>query len=259
MVIELVRNNKHYVLKNVPTLGSFAFFPSFPDKILPVQSFDLACSQNGHLPSLAHSVAIRSAFYEDNKKTEKGFDCSNEPQYLSTISIKFLQEGIPHIAFTELDMSTESKDLLQKGYNANSNNKDLFLPLQDSLVSKLLNASRKSKRIVPALDSNPLTLSLDSEYGSHPYNIALFGSQDIAQLNAEYLQQNILPEQEPQEFIYDYTGKDLKSILHGKEESALIRLVTLGGTGFLQYNYDVIVCGVFNGKGKSRSIHTRKK
>ncbi|MBI4139386.1 hypothetical protein HY483_00305, partial [Candidatus Woesearchaeota archaeon] len=136
----------------------------------------------------------------------------------------------------------------RKGLEAHVAGTELFLPVTDSLVARLLKNGRKTK----PLESSPLRASIvervgGSEYSTSDYNIAFFGSQEIAELNASYLRargQQI-------GFSYDFTRKQLESMLNGKEGHVHVRPCSLGGVNYFNFSY-MDANDVFNDRGRAR-------
>src|SRR3989338_122400 len=232
------------------SIGDFSCSSSSLERLDAVQSFDFSRSSGMSLQSIAQSVLVRNSFFEDDKKSKSGLDFSDEYQRTCTVSLRFLKGDIFYVAFAELDMSDASRNFLVQGlsYHSRTPFEEFFLPLNDSLVARLLKSAERSDRIIPVLDNNPLSLSLNGEYSTHPYSIAVFGSQDVARINSEYL----LQREKNKGYFYDHTKKDLERLLKGKKDSALVRLVGLGGVVFIDIN-DVDVNFNFNDSGRARA------
>ena len=232
MTIEIARLDQGYSLSGVPLFGSFDCSRS-SERLNIVDCFDFSAMQGMSFQSVAHSIIVRSALFDDNKKSHECLDYSDEYQRTSTVSLKFFDNGLPFVAFVDLDMSHDSRNILREGLATGRHfTSRLFLSLNEFRVSQLLNVARSTNRIVPAIkfvqgvEGNPLVLSL-SEYGSHPYSIAVFGSRDIARVQADHLRKKGYS----QGLFYDYTNEDLEELLQEKEGFALVCPVGVGGVG----------------------------
>ncbi|MBI4139888.1 hypothetical protein HY483_02920, partial [Candidatus Woesearchaeota archaeon] len=144
--------------------------------------------------------------------------------------------------------SAECRELLRKGLEAHVAGTELFLPVTDSLVARLLKNGRKTK----PLESSPLRASTvervgGSEYSTSDYNIALFGSQEIAELNASYLRAR----GKQTGFSYDFTREQLEDMLNGKEGHVHVRPCSLCGGNYGDID-DVDADSVFYYLGRAR-------
>ena len=212
------------------------------------------------MQSLGEALAIRVAFYNDDKETGSGLDGSNSYQRTRTVSLKFKNDGsfnvdAPHVtAFAELDNDGASRYLIQEGDAANSAGKQLIKSVKDGLICDLIAHAKSAGRIVPALAKNPLKLPTyqnngKSAYGQHPNVIALFGNTELAELSACYLSERCSYKEG---VVWDYTSKDSEEALKGREDSALVQAVVLVG---VDYDVGDVSANVdFSGSGRARAV-----
>ncbi len=198
-VMKLVRPQPTFTIDDVPVYGVLKCSASSPNTLNSLQSFDYCKERGLFLQSAGTAVVVRKAFFDDaggNLKVD--LDSSNEYQKLGTLALAYRDGSEIVRVFSEIDMSAESRDLLVKGVEARSKNSELFLPLTDSLVQRLISSGRRTD----PLENNPLGCSVEgSQYSMASFNIALFGSQEIAEVNASYLRAR----GKPRGFSYDYT------------------------------------------------------
>ena len=124
----------------------------------------------------------------------------------------------------------EEIDFVGEGYDAHCKDDEFIPELTNPVVSRLVRSARESQRVVPALSERPLVLSTaqkdgKSAYGQNAYSVAMFGSQELAELNASYLNGRGLKEGK----YWDLTQGELEDLLKGKDNNALVRAVGLGG------------------------------
>lgn len=258
MAIELIPPKSTYTINGTPT-GTIEVSSS-SDKYLTVpQALDFAEKQGGRLQTIAKALVARIAFYEANKKNKSGLNDSDKYQITSTISLKVKNKGFdvdaPYVTlFVDLPVDERSRALAQEGFDANNNGKELIKPVTDSFICELITQAKETGRVAPALTSNPLELKIaqvkgKSEYGQHQTPIAIFGSSELAELNANYLADRGYKFGK----VWDFTAKKLEEVL-GKEDDALIRAVGLGGGDYVSID-DVRAGGSFNyGDGRARSV-----
>ena len=143
---------------------------------------------------------------------------------------------------------------MQEGYEANKNGKELIKPITDGFICDLIAQAKASDRIAPAQSVRELALSTKkikgrSEYGQNPTTNAVFGSSELAELNAEYLVDR------GYEFgrVWDWKAQELEKLLD-KEDNVIVRAV---GLGDVYWNYIYFV-GAFvyfgSNSGRARSV-----
>lgn len=250
-------------IEDAPVYGKVCLTRSSGDVIsLPAATFDsppprtilnspdafvFARDDGGFLQSVGHAVVARVAFHKDAEDVAKKLALDGSqfcPEYrknaakalalnfthlyqkTSTVGIKYQDKTGWKAAFMELPDEDASYELVKEGYNENCAKRELIKPCTDSLVARLLEQARDEKRVCDVLTNNPLKLGTSgqrSAYGTHPYVIALFGNQEIAQLNAQHLHDD---REIDEGCVWDFTASDLEKIM--KDGQALIRPVGLG-------------------------------
>jgi len=198
-----------------------------------------AAKQGGRLPSLGEASLIRYALFKKNQQDKKGVARSNEYMRPSTIAFNFRNDGSFNIddpyltAFTELSTDAASLNLVQAGYDANSNGKEFIVPVKDALICNLIAKAKQEGRVIPALTASPLELATEkinekSAYGQNKTLIAMFGKVELAELNASYLSERDRKTGK----VHSFTQKQLEKLLKGKEDHVLVRPCGLGGGNY---------------------------
>ena len=258
--MKLIRPQPTYKIEGVPVYGSLEVSSGSKDNLTVPQAFEFAQKAGGRLQSLGEALAVRAAFYNDDKQTGSGLDGSNNYQRTRTVSLKVKNDGsfkvdAPYVTlFAELDNDDASRKLVQEGYDANNEGNNLVKPVKDGFICDLIAQAKDTGRIAPALAENPLKLSTvqkegKSAYGQNQNVIAVFGNAELAEMNASYLSERDYKEG----FIWDYTTKELENELEGKEDSAIVRAVGLGGVN-CSIIYGVNANVNFVSYGRARSI-----
>src|SRR3989338_3236070 len=253
--MELIRTQASYIIRNAPAYGTLGLTPS-SDRLKSPQAFEYSKEYDGRLQSLSHAIITRIAFHNDRKKTGQDLDYSNEYQKTNTISIKFKEGKRIVTAFAELENDEPSFILLTKGYQENHNSRELFVPIDDPFISRLIQIARENNRITPAQPEIALKLSTkraSDQYSRNKTIIAAIGSPEIAELNAEYLDD----EHYELGHLYNFPESKLEILLNGKERHALIRPVGLGG-GNNDVHY-INTTSLFNIPGRARAIINRDR
>src|SRR3989344_7285241 len=262
----LIRPQSTYDLKEVSVYGALKVTSASPKRLTVPEAFDFAQEQSkllgvpAHLQTLGQALVTRVEFYNDNKTSKKGLDNSDHYQRTSTVSLRLKNDGsfkvdAPYVvAFADLPLDEKSRSLVQKGYDANSNGKELILPVKDAFICDLIAQAKDTGRVAPAHSEKSLVLATaqkggKSAYGQNQNVIAVFGNAELAELNASYLSERGYKEG----FIWDYTTKELENELEGKEDSAIVRAVGLGGVN-CSIIYGVNANVNFVSYGRARSI-----
>ncbi|MBS3147417.1 hypothetical protein J4219_00870 [Candidatus Woesearchaeota archaeon] len=235
-----------YGVLDAPVFGTLEFTSDFPSRdgndLNTAQAFETArheariFQRDVQVQSLGHAIVARVAFYNDNKDSKKGWYRTNEPQKTSTVSLKFKDANEIFTAFIELGTDGQSLALVWEMYDAERHGRELLKPLDNPLVSRLVQIARDNKRICPAVDARPLKLSTSqkngrSDYGQNPNIIAVIGNVELAELNAAYLQERGAEHG----CLWTFTRASLENILARNDhefipaDHALIQPVGLGG------------------------------
>ena len=251
--IELIRPEQLHTI-NSAIYGTLKVGFTSGERLNVLQSFDHAHEKGGKLQTLGHALVTRVAFYADVKKhpqkydtpqkQKAGLDKTDEYQRTSTVNLKFKNDGsfdvdAPYLcASVDLEGNTDYRKLVQAGYDANRAGNELIIPIKDASISKLIARARESGRVAPTLLENQLKLATaqtegKSVYGQDRRVIALFGSAELAELNASYLSERGYKTG----YVWDLTTKDLEKMLRDKEDHTFVRSVGLGGGGYYDVDY----------------------
>jgi len=249
-----VRPRLVFEFSKVPVYDSLHVRISSENPVSVPELFELAKKESGRPQSVGHALVTRVALHDKNEKDGLGTDASELYQKTGTISLSYLADGSWVTGFVDLEGNEEDCNLVQAGYNANQRYEELIIAVKDRSICDLIQHAQNTNRVAQALTQNPTTLGTikkngKSAYGQYPYAKALFGSSKLAELNASYLHKNKNCEAK----IYGPTAEDIARTLKGKEDSALVRAVGLGGDGFVGV-YGVYADGDFYDGGWARSV-----
>ncbi len=219
------------------------------------------------LQTIGEALIARVSFQEDvdkhpevfdtDKKRYTGLEHSHESQRTRTVSLKLRNNGFdvnaPYVTlFVDLPVDEKSRKLVQAGYDANSQDKQLILPVKDSFICDLIARAKDTGRIAPAQTTKTLQLKLQkekgkSQYGQHQTPTAIFGNTELAELNATYLKGR------GYDFgkVWDYAQAELEEML--EEGQTLVRAVGLGGGDYGGID-GVGSSGNFIGNGSARAV-----
>jgi len=257
---KLIRPQPTYRIEDVPVYGTLEVSSSSQDRLTVPQAFEFARKHDGRLQTIGEALAVRVAFYNDDKETKSGIDGSADYQRTSTISLKLKNNGsftvdAPYVcAFVDLEDNKHGRALLHEGYDANCKGNNLLKSVKDGFICDLIAQAKDTGRVASALAERPLKLATaqkggKSAYGQHPNVIAVFGNTELTELNAHYLSERGYKEG----FFLDYTTPELEDELKGKEDNVIVRSVGLGGDNYGNVG-SVGAVVVFNYYGRARGV-----
>src|SRR3989344_4614824 len=257
---KLMRPQPTYRIEDVPVYGTLEVSSSSQDRLTVPQAFEFARKHDGRLQTIGEALAVRVAFYNDDKETKSGIDGSNNYQRTRTVSLKVKNDGsfnvdVPYVTlFAELDNDEASRALVQEGYDANSKGDNFLVkPVKDGFICDLIAQAKDTGRVAAALTERPLKLTTaqtkgKSAYGQNQNVIAIFGSAELGEMNAGYLSERGYKEGS----VWDHTTKELESEFKGEEDSAIVCSVGLGGGDYVISYVNAV--DVFNNYGRARGV-----
>lgn len=225
--MKLTRSKQPFTIDDVPVYGSVGCSFSSTKDFNTLEAFDFCREKGLFLQSAGLSVVARKSFFDYAKGDKKvDLDRSNDYQKLGTLALGLYDGSNIVRVFAEIDSSEESREIIRKGLEAHVAGEELFLPVTDVLIAKMLEIGRRTS----PLENNSVSCSVKekiggSDYSKNDFNIALFGSQDFSEVNASYLRAR----RKKLGLSYDYTREELEKLLEGKEGMVHVRSCSLGG------------------------------